>query len=500
MLTLRLESFVMPIRIRPEIRELFKHPVVFYLTHRDDKRRILPTFVTLDFKKQELYYTVSFLPENIEKVYDYEDQDVLNAAPQHNPHCSLKINDSQFLTLVDQARYLYHVDSEHNEMILYTANDLKAKTGKNIHHICCTAYKDVDDADFFYFSAAAPRGSTEEKELLSLRSRLDLSEFELLHTEQRPNGRAPHVTRKIGNCLLNSEFVVVNLTNNKTGQVFTGEGQYMRFIYEKLYRSFCAISTKAIDESFVENKQTFLATILRDENFVAYVHAKGRNLFEICANDEDYSFSVDQGEITLLDLDTKKLTVYKTTNCMPAHFEIDDNTNTVYISSHNFIMLPKHGYLGPATIEEFSFASGKLEKRGVFTRPDGYRYTTHRFFTHNGQRYLCTLGQPNRLFFINADTMEMLYYDDIEVDVISEQSNIRDFLNYTQLEPLAIRAIEISSDGQYIFLLGHTHMHFYSFPERKIVQKISYTDDIPLGDDLNLKDFRKLTSHVNYLI
>src|SRR3989338_226996 len=500
MINLKTEAFVLPVRIKPELLEVFEHPIIFYLTHHSDKRRILPTFVILDCKKQELQYTVSYLPENIKKIEDHDDQEILNGSLQHNPHCSLKINNEHFLTIVDQARYFYHVDRARNEMILYTANDLASSTGKNIYNICSTAYKDADDADFFYFSAATLRGPADEKELLFYRARLDLSEFELLYTEQRAEGRAPHVTKKIGNCLLNSKFVVANLTNNKTGQVFTGEGPYIRFMYKSLYRSFCALHDKIFKEPLPGDEHAFLTTILHDEDFIVYMQSKGRNLFEICANDEDYSFSVDKGEITLLNLDTKKLEVYRTANCMPAHFEIDDETNTVYISSHNFIMLPKHGYLGPAAIEEFSFTGEKLERKGVFSHPDGYRFTTHRFFKYKGKRYLCTFGQPNRLFFVDADTMEMLYHDDIEEDLLSGQSNINDFLNYTNTESFAIRAIEISSDGQYLFLLSHHFIYFYSFPERKIVQKIRYTSDIPLGENLNLKDFRKLTSHVNYLI
>ena len=67
-------------------------------------------------------------------------------------------------------------------------------------------------------------------------------------------------------------------------------------------------------------------------------------------------------------------------------------------------------FIGPAGIDKFLIQGGELTNVGTFSNPTGYRFTTHRVFDYNGKSYLCTIGHPNRLVFVDTETMEMLFY------------------------------------------------------------------------------------------
>jgi hypothetical protein len=201
------------------------------------------------------------------------------------------------------------------------------------------------------------------------------------------------------------------------------------------------------------------------------------------------------GEISLLNLKDLSLTLYETTFCAPAHFEIDTKKGIIFTSSHNFAIFDKVYFFGPAALDRFVIENGKLKRTGVFSDPTAYRFTTHKIFYHKGKSYLCAFGQPNRLFFIDAETLKIIYYDDIEEDYLSGQKDIRDFLNNDPLDHIGLKAIEVSSDGEILFLLGPSHIFFYSFPERRIISRIVYDS----AEGIPLDSFYRLTTHSSYL-
>jgi hypothetical protein len=223
-----------------------------------------------------------------------------------------------------------------------------------------------------------------------------------------------------------------------------------------------------------------------------------KDVKQICDSEPELTFTALPGYITLIDLDTDRETSYETTAASPAHFEIDTDTSNVYVSSHNFADVNRIYYLGPAAIDKFNFHNGELAKIGTFQIPDGYRYTTHKFFRNNGKSYLCTFSQPNRLLLIDAETMTLIHHEDIGIDVLSKAENVLDFINYNNLEPITIKTIEVSADGEILFFIGYDGIYFYDFSNRKIITRIPYIDSTVLFDDVALNQFYKRTTHTQY--
>ncbi len=494
MLELQTKTFIVSTDILPEICAAFKKPIVFYLKHKNDRRAFFTTFVILDFQKKELTYVTSYLPENIPLIERHPQSELFQIKLSNtNPHCTLQIEkDKSFLTFVETTPYFFKLNYQKNLMQVYTGDDFDLKPDEIVASFSPTVYKDEDDPAYFYFSSLVVSEETKNKNLYFYRALLDLSKIEKIHTQPAEVRDSPHVIRKIGASLFGSDFLTSRCKNLQTGEIFETNRSYMLYVYKALYKKYCE------KNGITYSEQDFQANN-RSASFNSFCFSKGKDFLEICKRNSEFSFSPLPGSIFTLNLKTNVRKDVATTFCAPAHFEIDNKTGDIYVSSHNFSNFGKIYFFGPAAIDHFQLKNGELTKLSTFSHPDGYRFTSHKVFSWEGRTYLCTFGQPNRLFFIDTENMRVLFYEDIEEDLLSQQTDIANFINYTPLEAFVIKTIEVSDDGQFIFFMSYDYIYFYSFPERKIVQKIRYTEGTSPDGEIVLADFNKQTTHVNYL-
>lgn len=500
MLELKTKTYRRKFNISPWLADKFKYPIIFYLAHKDDYRAFLITFVIVDFHRSEIIYIISFSPENFEKVKNHPDENIFRILTGYNPHCSLQINpEENFYTFIENSGFFFNVNYKKNILKAFTGKDLSCLEKDRLTLFGSTFYKDEENSDYFYLSAIS-KNTDGKLKLNFFRASLDLCKLEdIFNTQSFLSESAPHVTRKYKNYLINSEFEFRRYKNKWTGKIFFSAKEYMRFVYKDIYKEFCLkkkINFK-MDNLRLKNEIRVWNVHLEPE-FSDFCREKGSNFLEICEKNKKYAFSVLPGTITIIDIAKRILKSYETSVCTPAHFEFDFESSTIYTSSHNFIILDKLYFLGPAAIDKFVIRGGELEKIGTFSNDCAYRFTTHKIFKYKNKRYICSFGQPNRLYFIDAETMETLYYDDIETDLLSDKWDIRHFLNNKNLEPFVLKTIEVSSDGEILFLLSHNFIYFYSFPERKILHRIDYRD-FELGDNISLHDYYNRTTHCDYL-
>jgi hypothetical protein len=501
MLELKTKTYREKIEIDSRIAGKFKYPIIFYMVSRDDPRKLFLTFVIFDFAKRELVYIFSHLPENIPKVESYPDEEILKFSQAfYTPHCSIQINaDEDFYTFMENTRFFLYVNRKENIMRIFTGKDFNLPGMNQLVKFGSTFYKDDEDAGIFYFTtlSTVEDGS---RRFNFFKAKLDLTEIENIFTCPTNKWFAPHVTRKFGKYVLSSDFMIRRFRNKKNGKICDGPERLMQSVYSDLYAEYCREKNKEFSkEQFLSKSQLSAGSIFFsldfDPSFREFCGIRGKNILEICERNEKYSFESLPGEISLLNLEDMSLTSYETTFCAPAHFEIDPKKEIIFTSSHNFAIFDKIYFFGPAALDRFIIENGKLKRTGVFSDPSAYRFTTHKIFYYKGKSYLCAFGQPNRLFFIDAETLEVLYHDDIEEDYLSGQKNIRDYLNANPLDQLSLKAIEVSPDGEILFLLGPNYIFFYSFPERRIISRIAYDS----AEGIPLDSFSRLTTHFSCL-
>lgn len=505
MIELDLYTHKVPINISDSIAEKFKFPIVFYLCHKNDGRFFLVTFVILDFKNKELFYIFSYSSENLEKISKHKFSNFFRCKESQNAHCSINLTSGKdFWVFFEASHFFFHVDRQRNKLKIFTSSDLEIGEKNKAAEFGSTFYKDDSDNKYFYFTVLTEEHQAKEKLLSFFKASLDLSSLEKVFSIwQHPRHTAPHVTKKYKNYLLNSEFTWTEFKLRDSGEVLEAATPFMRYVYKDLYREFCKERNREFNEDEYNRKNNVsrVGGIHLESEFKIFCENKGKNFLDICQKNKKYNFDPLPGKISLIDIKRQTIEFYETTFCAPAHFEIDAKKDIIYTSSHNFTFFDNLYFLGPAAIDKFILEKNKLRKIGSFCDKEAYRFTTHKVFYYKDKSYICSFGQPNRLYFIDADTMKILYYDDIGEDYLSGKNDLCSYLNNNGYiyDKSIIRAIEISEDGEILFLLGKEFIYFYSFPDKKILEKFPYTSDIMVKKDIRLSDFHLRTTHSNYL-
>lgn len=505
MIEFKIKTYKENFELADEICRKFKKPIIFYLGHKNDQVSIfLPTFVIIDFFKKEMLYILSYSQENVEKVKNHKDQKNFELFSFANPHYSLQINPNEdFYTFRNERSYFMYVNYKKNIMRILLGKDLNCENNQKIAEIGSTFFRDDDDKNYFYFTAIESKVDGENMSNI-YKAKLDLSFMQLIFQSlPEKHLHAPHMTRKFGNYLLNSEFARARFKNNFTGKIFNDKKALYKHVYGGLYYDFCSQTVRKYSEAEFQECIKIKAFANNNElphGFKDFCDSKGENIIDICKKNEKYSFSALPGIVSVFDLEKKIMKEYETTFCAPAHFEIDSYKGIVYTSSHNFALFEKMYFLGPAAIDKFIFENGKLVKIGTFSDFTGFRFTSHRVFYYKNKPYICTIGHPNRLFFVDAEKMDLYYSINLFEDILSYQADLVSFLNSdAKLRYITFVALEVSSDGEFIFLIGKDHIYIFSFPERRIVANIQYIFKKSLGNEVFLNDFYNKSIHVNYL-
>jgi len=467
----------------------FSAPIVFYARHTQDSTTVLVSFIFVDFITKKLTYYHTATPENIEKL-KREDPDGFFAVPLqqgHDPHSVVKINDHRFLCFWENERFFYEVDMLEKTAKLYGGFDLSLPQLQEVQFFASTFFVDPDDSQYFYLTA----GGTSLEGKLSIntyRAALDLSSFEYIHTLTRENAAmlytCPHTVRKVGKFILYSFFEdeEITLIRNNRRKTFFSSRPFERYLYSLVYEQYCAqkgipFSKEKFAEIYIHigSKQV---TCSNDEDFSRYVDQLIAKLkttrLDALWNYFGFEIMLGQGEIGAYNLATKEMQTLKTTCGRPAHFEIDGDE--VYISSHNFITLDVKYLIWPAAIDRYIFRQdGTSELLGTFVHPLGYRYTSHRIYHFEGKPYFATLWNPNRLFLVDADTMQIyaehnLGPNGFDIKNTSEQNYF--CANHPATAPLI--ALEVSRDGRYIMVVWEERLLIFDMKARAITHEISY--------------------------
>jgi hypothetical protein len=198
-------------------------------------------------------------------------------------------------------------------------------------------------------------------------------------------------------------------------------------------------------------------------------------------------------------------TIYTTTFARPAHFEISNSKQCIYVSSHNFdygYCWERVTYYWPAALDKFWFNNdGSLRKEKTFIHEKWYRFTSHKVFSFQGHEYICTLGQPNRLFFINAESMELEYFFDLHFNLLEKLDGelLRRYLCKWPFIHWFARALEVSASGRFIFIPMEWKIIIFDFEKHKIEKIINIFPEICIFDDVYLSDFKNISAHCQYI-
>ena len=460
--------------IDPAFKNIDK-PFIFYLNNRDDFRSFFNMFVVVDFIKETIIYYSTYSQHNIDMLEKQADKDIFKV--QRTVHCTLEVKEGEeFLTFMEEECFFFHMNLKTLVLTVYTMNDLVKDSNVNLTRICSTFYLDDLDHNYFYISAV---GTDDYLRIY----RVSLSLNQVKEVDKLPGiSWPPHVLRKYHNLLfLSNEFRFSNYISQKDQKVLSGE-MIKRIIFRQMQR--------------MQSRNSHKNDNLQGEQMYSYLNMDMKNLY-LTLRDK-YDIRCLPGRILMIDENTGEKQYYETSGGSPAHFEIDEENGLVYTSSHNFIMNDQMLILNePAVIDKFKVNGSSLDHIGAFKFSEGYRYTTHRLFYHEGKQYIVTFAEPNRLIFIDAQTMELLFFYDVdEQNLLSNNDDIGIYIN-CMVNGKSYLALEVTSDGEYIFFLGYEEIYIFHFKSRKVVAKQNYKNFIQ--GDLDLDRYGMKTAHLYYI-
>ncbi|MDI6742452.1 MAG: hypothetical protein QMD11_06885 [Smithella sp.] len=111
--------------------------------------------------------------------------------------------------------------------------------------------------------------------------------------------------------------------------------------------------------------------------------------------------------VLIVDLETGK--EWRLPMLTAAHVEFDPCDNDIcYLSSHNIALMgARVGIFGRGAIKKIKLKKNGPEVMKEFSHPDFYRITTHIVFRHRGKTLIGVSGYPDKVFLIDAATMEL---------------------------------------------------------------------------------------------
>lgn len=515
MLDLKLHYLNYKISIPAKIRDSFKEPIIFFIRHKNDPEKIFTTFIIIDFQKQELNYYTTYDKYNINIVEEFEKTwNSLKTNTLYEPHCVITINKNEFLLFYENRSYFYKINLKELTVQIIWGSDLNIPDVKIPYMFWSTFYKDPDNENFFYFTISDLWNlSNWGAEVCLYRSDLRLKEMELVYREPVLSPYAcPHTSRKYKNYIFDSVFYFPKYHSVETWEKYRNREIMIRSIFEKIYKSYCTINKinfteKNFNEVFkFEWISNLKISFYWDfKVFIDKLFAKNniQSPFEFIQSSK-YKIWILPWEFYQYDINSCKKEKYTTKFWHPAHFEIDELNNEIFVSSHNFIRAEKVYYTWVAAVDKFVFSDkGTLINTWTFTDTKWFRFATHRVFHFNKVSYLCVAWEPSRIFFVRTSDMQTEYYIDVEPNNLSDYNEWEDVLRYLNYDisddVFRVRALEASSDWRYIFVIWEKDIYIIDFKLRKIVHSIRFMNDIIFDTKDNIMDFINNTTHSQIL-
>jgi len=432
------------------------------MVNKHDELSFFITYVIVDFTKNKMTYIFTYNDDNVKILQEKNDSDKYKMIKC--PHCAIYDDrDESILVFNEDENFFAKIFMQNDEIHIYELKDLNGLNDQN-WKLSHTFYKDYENPNYFIMSAV-----NSENILHIIRVSLNLDEIQILFKlEGKPI--PPHVIKNYQKFLfLSDEFRYSQFELRKKDKIVT-QNEFGRLYYKMTTK----VNVQNDDKLDFSNRRKILLKKLTDELDVK------------CLN----------GRILAVNKLTGEKKYYQTTGGSPAHFEVDEKNGCVYTSAHNFFSVQDGVlYLEPAVIDKFKISDNELIHEGRFTTPAGYRFTSHRIFEIEGNTYLCTFGQPNRLFIVDTNNMELFHHEDINGDELSGK-DLYQYIN-TREGDFEIIALEVSKDGRYIMFIGSQYIYIYDFIERQICKKIAHYFETEL--DVSMKDYVIRTVHINYL-
>lgn len=463
-----------PFTLDRELRKCFPAPIAYCLLRGGlGLAKTLFCVGVVDFEKGEFIFIELGSEENQRLL---ERSGLLSTLAGHaTPHSFIEVRrDERMLVFVAESSFFCDIDYRAGVARILTGADFEDTLGlKGITYFGTTVYGDSETPGAFYFPVMSRERGLDVYSLY--RARKDLSAFEHIITHESQEPLMPHVTRQYKELILSSPFnPVARFVDTRTRERTLGlSAETLWKMFGAIYQEYCSGSalepTPAAFQALMANRRDYAA-------FRGFYLSRYGNFEELCL--KNHLTLLPEAQVEVLSLVTKEVRIYQAAGPNTAHFEIDPQKDTLFVSNHNFTSVPEWTYFGPGSIDKFSIRKGELFHEGRLSHETAFRLTNHRVFHYRGRAYVVALGHPNRLFFFDAEKMKLEYWDDVGEPVLLRNGNVKKYLNEHFQESCRDAWVPVEAgDNGMLCLFGSRDLCFYDFGERAVKASLPYKPD-----------------------
>jgi len=472
MIKLTLKKDIIRYNFSKNISDSFSKKHILFFRNKKDKRNILLTFIICDYKKNIWIYLDSFLDSNIEILEKLwvENNKLCILWPHSVVEC---IEWESFYVFVEKTintfPYFYYIDYKKNELFIVTLNDFKINWLWEVWYISATNFKTNNNTIILSIN-------TNKQNILIEVNINNIEENSILYEKKWNFDNYTffiHTLKEYNWMIFWSQFdkVEIDFSNKQNNLLlnklyFTYKKIKDRNIYLlndiKILKIFDKYFWSIIDKKKISNAEQKISFLIND--LLDFVSFANKTIFKV---------KLVIWEFYVFNKISKKFNCYNTTFWGPAHFEIDEEDNYIYTSSHNNIRGRRSKlFFGPACIDKFKIDKNWiLKNEWSFISNSWFRFTSHKLFACNWEKYFCTIWEPNRLFFIKCKTMELEYYYDLWENKLVD--NIDKNIVYLNSSVLTNQRIALyPSDNNYIInIVWSDNLILFNFITKKIIHK-----------------------------
>lgn len=499
MIEFDLEKYSKNIHVEEYYKKSFESKLAYFYFHKDDTRRFFIKIAIFDFQKWQIDYYESYNIRNLEKFSESQLPDILYNT--YMPHSFVDAWGGIYYCFVEwqvkETSHFYKIDIIRMKFYFCDIRDLYPT--EDFEQWCFSPTPERFQRDEFLYQLfiSYSKDGNISKNILKLS--LNWSHNEIIYTTSNllkdKYWLAPHSVKKIKNYLLSSKFLnfdfvicekiwlefdKINDFYKYTNQYYKRYKYFRKFIFngkilekEKIMHLF-----HALFKDIVPQNQKIL--------LLKYYLQKKEIDFLTFVNSNNLKPRFNNWIIEVFDLETFITTRLETSISNPAHFEIDYLDNSIYISSHAFFR-NKELYAGgicffwPGCIDKFNLIDWKIIKTGTFQHSTWFRYTSHVIFYHNGRKIISTIWEPNRIFFIDGITMELIYYHDLVFKNYYKEDNIEyniEYINSSYLNWFEdhFTWFSISERNAIIFIKWKTNNLLFDYEKKTILYNWNNSD------------------------
>ena len=429
MLHLKTETEIQKFDIDQEICDSFQKKIMFYTT---PSHEFFTMFCILDFQNKELKMIRTDLEANIDAIKSY-DEELLGMTS----HSATALNSEGFYCMPFNrvySRCFRYIHPATNTMKVIFGKDLNHPDSKHWNRVSASFQKPVGEQ---HLLIGFLRDDKNVVDVVKVDEDLNATKLYSIPDMVEP----PHELAQFGDLVVATSFHVFKCRDLNTGKYYQYPDQLLKDGYD-------------IRESLPDHIKVYPG--------------------------EMYSHNLKTGKTTKIVVD-----------CPPtAHFD-SDRKNHLFSSAHNLTALGGRYYFpGPAKITRWKIFDGMMIKDSEFQHPEVFRCTTHVYFEFENKTYLATIGYPNRLVFIDAVSMKLAHFHDLEENLLSGHDDPAEFVNRVHrtnsvIDKYCLNDINVSSDGRYVIYFEKDKAKFYDFKNKEDVEQyIPFPSDPAYKDDL----------------